>query len=72
MRKLTSLIFATAVLAGGVLTGAAVAAPAQTHHPTATETRSADRATAARHERQATTASSRHESASHAREASDR
>lgn len=71
MRKLTSLILATAVLGGGVLTGAAVAAPAQTHHPATTETRSADRATAAKHE-QAATASSRHESASHAREATDR
>ena len=31
MRKLTASLLATAVLAGGALTGAAVAAPAATH-----------------------------------------
>lgn len=70
MRKLTASLLAATVLAGGALTGAAVAAPSPAHHPI-TEARSAERTASTRHESRVAS-EARHGSASRTAEVGDR
>jgi hypothetical protein len=62
MRKLTASLLAVAVLGGGALTGAAVAATGSSHATPAAAARVADRSPSAQHESSRDTA--RHERSS--------